>query len=197
MSEQQDKLSLLLDEYADNEQSRQALDEVERDVNLQRRMFRYQMMGQTLRGELPEQIDTQFSASVMAKINQLDQPSVIGDKSVAPLENRQSVLTWSFFKPFAGPAVAFAVALVAVTMWQSVNLEGNPKLESQQIVTVDEQKIERLAGQLNGGMRWKAKSNTTAFQQRQNAYLVMHTEYSNPIHGLIPQARVAGFDTQQ
>jgi hypothetical protein len=34
-------------------------------------------------------------------------------------------------------------------------------------------------------------------QQKLNAYLVNHTEYSNSMQGLIPQARVAGFDAQQ
>ena len=45
MSEQQDKLSSLMDEFSGDEQSRRMLDEVEGDVNLQYRLRRYQMIG--------------------------------------------------------------------------------------------------------------------------------------------------------
>ncbi len=34
-------------------------------------------------------------------------------------------------------------------------------------------------------------------QQKLNAYLVNHTEHPSSMQGLIPQARVAGFDAQQ
>ena len=49
----------------------------------------------------------------------------------------------------------------------------------------------------NGGMRWKVDNDAPALQQKLNAYLVNHTEYSSSMQGLIPQARVAGFDAQQ
>jgi hypothetical protein len=47
------------------------------------------------------------------------------------------------------------------------------------------------------GTRWKVDREMPALQQKLNAYLVNHTEYSNSVQGLIPQARVAGFDSQQ
>jgi hypothetical protein len=46
-------------------------------------------------------------------------------------------------------------------------------------------------------MRWKLERETPGLQQKLNAYLVNHTEYSNSMQGLIPQARVAGFDSEQ
>lgn len=203
MSEQQDKLSLLLDEFADDEQSRRMLDEVEADVNLQYRLRRYAMIGQVMRHELPKHIAPDFSANVMAQINSISHTA----KLVA---DRRSLWTWSKMKPFAGLAIAASVAVVSITLWQTVNVDpgsGPVVIVDQQIVdqnSADQQKVERFASlpvQTNVvtvGMRWK-NNNTPALQQKLNAYLVNHTEYSNSIQGmsLIPQARVAGYDAQQ
>lgn len=207
MSEQQDKLSLLLDEFADDEQSRRMLDEVESDVNLQYRLRRYAMIGQVMRHELPKHIASDFSANVMAQINSISHTA----KLVA---DRRSLWTWSKMKPFAGLAIAASVAVVSITLWQTVNVDPGSGPGTEQVVIVDQQivdqnnadqqKIERLArlpvqtNVVTVGMRWK-NNNTPALQQKLNAYLVNHTEYSNSIQGmsLIPQARVAGYDAQQ
>jgi negative regulator of sigma E activity len=207
MSEQQDKLSLLLDEFADDEQSRRMLDEVEADVNLQYRLRRYAMIGQVMRHELPKHIAPDFSANVMAQINSISHTA----KLVA---DRQSLWTWSKMKPFAGLAIAASVAVVSITLWQTVNVDPGSGPGSEQVVIVDQQivdqnnadqqKIERYVSlpvqtsAVTVGMRWK-NNNTPALQQKLNAYLVNHTEYSNSIQGmsLIPQARVAGYDAQQ
>ncbi|MCZ6797489.1 MAG: sigma-E factor negative regulatory protein [Gammaproteobacteria bacterium] len=207
MSEQQDKLSLLLDEFADDEQSRRMLDEVEADVNLQYRLRRYAMIGQVMRHELPKHIAPDFSANVMAQINSISHTA----KLVA---DRRSLWTWSKMKPFAGLAIAASVAVVSITLWQTVNVDPGSGPGSEQVVIVDQQivdqnnadqqKIERYVSlpvqtsAVTVGMRWK-NNNTPALQQKLNAYLVNHTEYSNSIQGmsLIPQARVAGYDAQQ
>jgi len=207
MSEQQDKLSLLLDEFTDDEQSRRMLDEVEADVNLQYRLRRYAMIGQVMRYELPKHIAPDFSANVMAQVNSISHTT----KLVA---DRQSLWTWSKMKPFAGLAIAASVAVVSITLWQTVNVDPGSGPGTEQVVIVDQQivdqnnadqqKIERLArlpvqtNVVTVGMRWK-NNNTPALQQKLNAYLVNHTEYSNSIQGmsLIPQARVAGYDAQQ
>jgi negative regulator of sigma E activity len=207
MTEQHDKISFLLDEFSSDEQSRAVLDEIEGDVNLQYYMRRYQMIGQVMRHELPRQINTDFSADVMAQINQIENSSMAGNTS-ANFENRPSLWTWAVMKPFAGMAIAVSVAIVSITLWQSSNVNSNSEQAGDQIVSVDQQKIERLASQpvqvnavtvsssLENGMRWKINNNAPALQQKLNAYLVNHTEYSKSMQGLIPQARVAGFDAQ-
>ncbi len=126
----------------------------------------------------------------------------------------QPVWAWSKLKPFAGLAIAASVALVSITLWQTVNVDPGSGPGSEQVVIVDQQiidqnnadqqKIERYASlpvqtsAVTVGMRWK-NNNTPALQQKLNAYLVNHTEYSNSIQSmsLIPQARVAGYDAQQ
>ena len=211
MSEQQDKLSSLMDEFSGDEQSKRMLDEVEGDVNLQYRLRRYQIIGQVMRHELPRQIDTDFSANVMAKIDATGSGPGKADTAGPEANTRRSIWTWPVMKPVAGLAIAFSVALVSVTLWQYV--PHVPRAEtgqgSEQLVSTDQKKIELLArrqvqtsavpvtSSLNGGMRWKINNNAPALQQKLNAYLVNHTEYSNSIQGLIPQARVAGYDAQQ
>ena len=209
MTEQQDKISYLLDEFSGDEQGKAILDEVERDVNLQYNMRRYQMIAQAMRHELPRQIDTDFSAKVMAQIDQIEHDSKLSEGKGSGFEVRPSGWTWAIMKPFAGMAIAASVAVVSITLWQSSNVAVDSGQGKEQIVSVDQQKIERLASQpvqtnvvpvsspLNDGMRWKINNNAPALQQKLNAYLVNHTEYSNSMQGLIPQARVAGFDAQK
>jgi len=209
MTEQQEKVSCLLDEFSGDEQSKALLDEVEDDVNLQYSMRRYQMIGEVMRHELPGQIDTDFNANVMAQISQIEMAAKVPDNNDSSIKNRLSIWSWSFMKPVAGMALAASVAVVSITLWQSTNVDINSEQATGKIASADEQKIERLASQpfqfnavnvsssLNNGTQWKINKSAPALQQKLNGYLVNHTEYSNSLQGLIPQARVAGFDAEK
>ena len=205
MKHQDETLSLLLDDDSEADVNA-VLDEVMGDVNLQYRMRRYQIIGEALRNELPQAIDTDFHHDVMAKIRE-ESPSVaLHDRgrdpaSVGPL------LTRAWFKPFAGLAVAASVAVVTVALWQPLQQQG--ALPNDGLVSADQQKIEQLAGQqvvgsavpvssrVHNGTRWKLEQESPILQRKLKAYLVNHTEHSNSMQGLIPQARVAGFDAEQ
>ena len=209
MTEQQDKLSFLLDEFSGDDQSKAVLDEVEGDVNLQYAMRRYQMIGQAMRHELPNQIDTEFSATVMEQINQIEKFTRDSENMDQAYAKSQSIWNWSIMRTFAGMAVAASVAVVSITLWQTSILTTKSDQTGEQVVSVEQQKIERLASRpiqtnplpvstaFDNGMRWKINNSAPALQQKLNAYLVNHTEYSNSMQGLIPQARVAGFDSQK
>jgi len=203
MKQQDENLSLLLDDYSDDNVDA-VLDEVIADVNLQYRVRRYQMIGEVLRNELPAAIDTGFHQQVMAKIQQQAQPA--GPASVTS-RALPSITRAAWFRPFAGLAVAASVALVTVALWQP--LQRETAVSDAGLASADEQKIKQLAGQQIGGgavqasnraqsegMHWKLENESPMVQQKLNAYLVNHTEYSNSMQGLIPQARVAGFDAQ-
>ena len=129
-----------------------------------------------------------------------------GSKASQQAAVKPSFLNW-VTRPLAGLAVAAGVAVVTVALWQPLEQESGSSDDN--LVNVDEQKIQRLAGQqIQGGavpvstrvqtlgMRWKVEHESPGMQQKLNAYLVNHTEQSNSMQGLIPQARVAGFDTQ-
>ena len=200
MTEINEKLSYLLDDYTD-ESIDDAVDQVVADVNLQYSMRRYQMIGEVMRHELPQSINPDFHNEVMAKIR-AGQPTPSMPK-VAVETGKASWLDWIGLKPMAGLAVAASVAILTVSLWQPVSQQDSAG--SQDIVSADQQKVDQLAGRkLSGtavpaslGMRWKVKKDTPALQQKLNGYLVNHTEYSNSMQGLIPQARVAGFDAEK
>lgn len=208
MTDQDEKLSYLLDGYAGDD-AEASLDEVIGDVNLQYRARRYQMIGAALRHELPAAIDTDFHNAVMARIGRPNADAKHAQSATpAPPSTRASILSWVTLKPFAGLAVAASVALVTVALWQPLQQETGQIEDS--LVSADQEKLEQLAGQqIQGGAvpvstrlqplgtRWKVEREMPGLQQKLNAYLVNHTEYSNSVQGLIPQARVAGFDSQQ
>ncbi|MCP4187412.1 MAG: sigma-E factor negative regulatory protein [Gammaproteobacteria bacterium] len=209
MSELDEKLSVILDEYSDDEQSHAVLDEVIGDVNLQYQLSRYQMIGDVMRHELPVQINHDLSHQIMARIGKIDSVDKTSATSSEYSNEPGSFWSWAALRPFAGMAVAASVALVSVSIWQSVSTNPEQGQINESVVSVQQQKIEKLASQpvlgntvtvssgLGKGMRWTVINDAPALQQKLNAYLVNHTEYSIPMQGLIPQARVAGYDSQQ
>lgn len=213
MKHQDENLSLLLDDDSEADVNA-VLDEVMADVNLQYRMRRYQIIGETLRNELPQAIDTDFHHGVMARIREQspnleahDKHSDQGNDQGNNQGNVVPLLARAWFKPFAGLAVAASVAVVTVALWQPLQQRG--ALPNDALASADQQKIEQLAGQqvvgsavpvssrVHSGTRWKLEQESPVLQRKLNAYLVNHTEYSSSMQGLIPQARVAGFDAEQ
>ena len=147
-------------------------------------------------------------ACVMARIRDENLQQSAGQTATETPARNASILSWITLKPFAGLAVAASVAMVTVALWQPLKQESGQNDAS--LVSADQQKIQQLAKQrIKGGvvtastrvqplgMRWKVERETPGLQQKLNAYLVTHTEYSNSMQSLIPQARVAGFDSQQ
>lgn len=207
MKQQDEHLSLFLDDYSDANADA-ALDEVLADVNLQYRLRRYQMIGEVMRNELPSAIDTGFHQAVMAGIRQPGEASDRGgSRARRPTPSASPAAERAWFKPFAGLAVAASVALVTIALLQPSQPPGERPADS--VASADEQKIQQLAerqiagsavpvsSRVQKGTRWKLQNESPAMQQKLNAYLVNHTEYSGSMQGLIPQARVAGYDAQQ
>jgi len=204
MADSNEKLSYLLDDYADDD-DHSSVDDVLEDVNLQYRVRRYRMIGEVMRGELPRAIDTGFHASVMAKIHAeggIRERRILHSAGSGGLFG--SLLSWARIKPLVGVAVAASVAVVTIAVWKP--LQRDTGMADETLVSADQQKIIELAGQqpqarvvpasTTLGTHWKLDREMPGMQEKLNAYLVNHTEYSNSVQGLIPQARVAGFDAQ-
>jgi sigma-E factor negative regulatory protein RseA len=207
MTDSDDKLSYLLDDYREGDASAD-LDDIIGDVNLQYRARRYRMIGEVMRHELPRTIDSEFHTSVMSRIAALEDDRRPAAADGAAARQQSSPWAWSWLKPVAGLAVAASVAVVTVALWQQPQRDAGQPGEA--VVSAEQQKIQALAGQaLQGGVvpastrlrplgtRWKVERDMPGLQQKLNGYLVNHTEYSNSVQGLIPQARVAGFDAQR
>jgi len=205
MKQQNEKLSLLLDEDTEADINAE-LGEVIADVNLQYRMRRYQIIGAAMRNELAQAINTDFHHQVMANIRDELPPVALQDSGSETARNGAiAFMARSWFRPFAGLTVATSVALVTIALWQQQ--DPGPK---DDVASAEQQRIEQLAGQpiaggavpvssrvQSPGTRWKLEHESPVLQRKLNAYLVNHTEYSNSMQGLIPQARVAGFDAEQ
>jgi negative regulator of sigma E activity len=208
MKQQDEKLSILLDDDAEADLHAE-LDEVMADVNLQYRMRRYQIIGAAMRNELQQTVNTDFHHQVMAKIQeQLPTGELRDSGNDSSRVSTVPFMARSWFKPFAGLTVAASVALVTVVLWQPLQ-QQDPGLNDG-LASADQQKIDQLASQQiagsavpvssrvqSAGTHWKLEHESPVLQRKLNAYLVNHTEYSNSMQGLIPQARVAGFDAQQ
>jgi len=212
MSDQNEKLSSLMDEYRHTDQDQSVLNELQGDVNQQYTMQRYQMVGDIMRKELPDQIRLDFAAAVRSKIEHEPAYNVKVTEAAKTVE--QPSWFWSmFFKPVAGLAVAAAVAVVTITTFQAPT---GSESQSEIIASSDssQARIEqlaqipvisnavRVAANPQGltpakGMTWKIKRSEPEMQSKLNTYLVNHNEYSNSMQGLIPQARVVGFDGQR
>ena len=161
MKELDEKLSLLLDDYTD-ENIDAVLDEVTADVNLQYRMRRYQMIGEVMRHELPEAIDTDFHHEVMAKIKGQAQSSATTatESTAATASLPLTARTW--FRPFAGVAVAASVALVTIALWQPQQatdpqdggLASADQQKIQQLEQIQESAVQASSRVQTDGMRW-------------------------------------------
>ena len=202
MTDQNEKLAHLLDDHEAEDAA--TIDEIIGDVNLQYCARRYRMIGETMRNEMPSAIDTGFHSSVMARIQ--EESGALPDNSVPQVEApRLSIFGWLSLKPLAGMAVAVAVAMVTVTWWQQESAQ-----DDRIVADAEEEKIQQLVQQQaqggavpvstrvqDLGTRWNIQHDMPGMQQKLNAYLVNHTEQAGSMQGLIPQARVAGFDTQK
>ena len=155
MTDLNEKLSLLLDDYTDDNIDT-TIDEVIGDINLQYCTRRYRIIGEAMRNELPQAIDAGFHNAVMAQIR--DQAALPDSVPPAARESavRPSLLNWMTLKPLAGLAVAASVALVTVALWQPLKQEsGQP---GDGFVSADQEKIQKLAGQQLPGTTWGSRS---------------------------------------
>jgi negative regulator of sigma E activity len=218
MNNEKQKLSNLIDEYSSEDTDQQSLDGLLGDVNQQYCIKRYQMIGQVMRHELADQIDSEFSESVMRKIRVIK----TGDKTMVSQQavnknSTKSIWHWGFLKPIAGMVVAASVAIVSITLWQPVSVTSGSSVSGESIVSAEQKKIDLLVKQPiqaavpasamlgnastnsngNSGMHWKVISDAPALERKLNAYLINHTEYSKSIQGFIPQARVAGYGSEK
>lgn len=211
MSDRDEKLSSLLDDYRHTDEDRAVLDQLEGDVNQQYTLRRYQMIGNVMRNEISDAIDIDFEARIKSRIAQEPKLQVSGGVTINN-ESKSSWLGSILFKPIAGLAVAAAVAIVTVSSLQIQQPSGSDNA-GVGVASIDSSKakVEQLAStpviinsvRVSGkgqnvtgpsGTTWKIKRSRPDMQSKLNTYLINHNEYSNSMQGIIPQARVVGFD---
>jgi len=211
MTESHERLSALIDDWHGDEADRAELDRLLGDVNERARWQRYQLIGEAMRHELPQRIQVDFSASVMARIEQegLQPEGATARPRTAPARSTVSGWWASLMRPVAGLSVAVAVAFVAVTSLTETPLPagGSGQVVASADSTPSDPRIEQLTNlpvlapsvKVSAGSRTpsnravdrlQVRRDQAAIQRKLNGYLVDHNQYAGSLQGIIPQVRV-------
>ena len=107
----------------DGELDEQTLAELAADADSHEQWRDYHMIGDAMRGELPQTVSIDLSASIMAAID--EEPAIIAPKqtTVKAATNPTSSKVVPLFKQFGQYAIAATVAMVAVVGVQNYNQE--------------------------------------------------------------------------
>ena len=107
----------------DGELDEQTLAELAADADSHEQWRDYHMIGDAMRGELPQTVAIDLSASIMAAID--EEPAIIAPKqpAVKPAVKPTSSKVVPLFKQFGQYAIAATVAMVAVVGVQNYNQE--------------------------------------------------------------------------
>ncbi len=109
-----EQLSALVDGELPDDQVALLLARMEREPELRRRWASYHLIGDALRGHLPERIDSGLADRVAAAL--ADEP--------APVPGRGGLPRW--LQPVAGAAIAATVAVVAILAVHGLHRTGGP-----------------------------------------------------------------------
>ncbi len=107
----------------DGELDEQTLAELAADADSHEQWRDYHMIGDAMRGELPQTVSIDLSASIMAAID--EEPAIIAPKQTAvkAVTKPTSSKVVPLFKQFGQYAIAATVAMVAVVGVQNYNQE--------------------------------------------------------------------------
>lgn len=123
MTTQQDEhFSALLDDELDSANREIMLNQLMSDKQTKQRWYRYHLISDAMQAKLPDKIDPQFSASVMAAL--ADEPAILAPKQTSTHSTHHS--TPSIKHRAAGFAIAATVAVVAVLGVQNLNEPSKP-----------------------------------------------------------------------
>ncbi len=202
----EERISALIDGEAGPFEARRLTRELTSNEALKAKWSRYHLIGDALRGELPEKIPGDFSEQVMARIHG-EMPGYD-----APAETRGS----RWLKPLAGLAIAASVAAVSVLMLKSLTTtnESAPQIEvatvSRSGAPTDASPVVAApqatpvavvqAGNIDASRATPLPKGAVKTLEarlvdpRMDSYLATHAEYAtHPV--LLPQVRVVGFDS--
>lgn len=153
---------------------------VQQDPQLAQRWQHYHLIGDAIRGQLPDSIDTSLADRVAALIeDEPAQPAAAAPESAQPAH-------WS--RPFIGAAIAASVAIVAVLAVRQTELPDTEIQVAEQAMPAAEDYKRIDPAQL--------ANNQPQVVDHLNQYLVNHNEFAarNGRLGLSPQVRIVGYE---
>ncbi|UCC57350.1 MAG: sigma-E factor negative regulatory protein [Gammaproteobacteria bacterium] len=170
-----EQLSALVDDELSEAEQALLMKRLGTDSYLHRRLARYQLISDSLRNQLPDQIDPGFSARVQAAV--LNEPT--DARSSIPASKRLAAL----LKPVTGLAVAASVAVVAVLSLQSVREDAAPLPP----VASTPSSADFIRADSTPEPATPPRADTTL-----DIYLVNHNEYAvnRGMQGVLPYVRI-------
>ena len=200
MNENIEQISALID---DEEYSDHILDSLIKDQEMQKTWSRYHLIGDCLRGNLPDRISVDVASRVTHSLK--SEPTVL-----APQKSNFSTIR----KPLAGFAIAASVAMVAVLGIQTnKNDDSIPTLSAVGTNSVATTKpvmattptepqtfvfTEPQPQVLPAAVK-KSDTPDAMMNQRMNNYLLNYNEYrSNAgMNGILPYVRIVTIESQE
>lgn len=176
-----EQMSAVIDGEYEAEEIELALRRLTKDANLNGLWQRYHLIGDAMKSNIPDVIDSGFADRVKQMV---ERESLPPNKSFSP--------GFSWFKPAAGFAVAASVALV-ITLWTlqgtqlsdpaSIGLANVPAPPSGSMQTVESVVVE----------------DETTLPSGLTSYIVNHNEYASmtTVYGVLPYARMVGYETEK
>jgi negative regulator of sigma E activity len=122
-TQQDEQFSAFVDGELDNSNSEIILKRLAGDEKIKQRWYRYHLISDTLRSNLPDNIDPKFSQTIMSAI--ADEPAIL-----AP-QQRKHQHAHSLKHRVAGAAIAASVAMIAVVAVQNMNETNEPAQVAQ------------------------------------------------------------------
>ena len=195
MNEQhREQISVLTDDEH-TEQPDMTLNLLSRNEEHRQLWMRYHLIGESLRGNLPDKIDTSIADRVREALR--DEPVVL-----APSQNKIR----AFLKPAAGFAIAATVAVVAVLSVQQTG--KGPVTESVAPVTIARHQPEYTNPDLARTVTIQSSEvenqPSTVMKRfdtdsRFSRYLMNHSEYrtNTGMQGMLPYVRIVAVEPEQ
>lgn len=182
----EERLSALMDGEVSRFEQRRLVDELLNNDEDQARWSRAHLIGDAIRGELPERVSLDLAARISAQI-----------EDEAPLHQSPMAAAPAWIKPASGFAVAATVAVVSILGLQSmVGYEQGPAgaqpLAASAPRPAAPQANFRLASTPAPAAIQEGVSSEEV-QRRINRYLVNHSEYATR-PGVLPYARIVGYE---
>ena len=206
MSEHQEKmlkesLSALLDNEAQELETRRVLNEMERDAELKSTWQNYQMIGDLMRNEVSSPMDLTDAIN-----QQIDGQEAMPEGQITEAASK------SWMRPFTSVAVAASVTLAVLLGVQMGEQETSPiSIASQAPAAVEVAPNAVAPSLISGAVEAPVQVASTDVapaesaedleqaQQKLQEYLMEHTENAagNTNRGALPYARVVKFGEQQ
>ena len=179
-----EQISALVDGELDTNERPLLIKQIEANESLKADWERYHLISDALKGQLSNCTDSGFAESVHESIE---------EEPVVQVPRTRKLLQTSALKYIAGIGIAASVATVAVliALPDSPIINGNTQqIASTESIAPAAQEWVRVSG-----TRWDVKQ--PAVESRLNSYLVNHNEYSNGMQGVLPYARIVGYDSDK